>query len=407
MPDTKRYWVPTKSYDVELIIKDLKYEVYRVEIGSSVITPYQSIVLDLFVDSEEIILQKIWGGDSIFLTISFYEEEGQPLDTINFELMHVSIPSGMQLPLKPKNEEVQHKDRSSIRIVAIPKNPFKTMNTLVNRIYVNKTPKEIIEDLISDSETTLDYDPADANTDSLDQVIIPPLTIYQSIKYLDAMFGLHNGVSVFYCDYENNLKIVNLTSKIKDSQTFTIFQLVTDDKDNDKYIKKTLDGKHFVTYTPVSTDYIGNSVFSVLANNIKVVVKPKDQLYNIIEKDLETICSDQGLISKDNKVYLDEFVSQRTKYYTYHTGYNDTSDFFLNFQKKVSSLSVVSLYLERSLSILNLIKVGEPIKFDVKHPNYIDLAGMYILRSSGITLYKQNDWQITARVDLIRTNKTN
>lgn len=405
MPDKNRYWVPTLSYDVEVVIKNLKYEVFRVEIASSITTPYQAIILDLFVDAEDIILKQLWGGESIKMTIRFFEEVNTPLDQIEYELLYVSNPSGLNLSLKPQNEELQHKDRSPIRIVTVPKDSFKTMSTLVNKIYVNKTPKEIIEDLVTETDANLKYDPIDANTNSLDQVIIPPLTIYQSIKYLDAMFGLHDGISVFFCDYENNLKVMNLSPKIKDSQLFTIFQLTSDGLDNNKIIEKTSDGKHFITYTPISTDYIGNSVFSVLAKNMKFVVKPKDELYSIIEKDLETIASKQGLVSEGDKVYLDEFVSERTKYYTEHTGYG-TSEFFINFAKKISSLSVVTLYLERNLNILNLIKVGETVKFDPKHPNYSDLTGMYILRSSAITLYKENDWQITARVDLIRTNKT-
>ena len=114
MPDKDRHWVPTLSYDVEVTIKDLKYEVFRVEIGSSITIPYQRIILDLFVDAEDIILKQLWGGEPIKMSIRFFEEEKTPLDQIDYELLYVAVPSGLQLPLKPQNEEAQHKDRSPI-----------------------------------------------------------------------------------------------------------------------------------------------------------------------------------------------------------------------------------------------------------------------------------------------------
>ena len=139
---------------------------------------------------------------------------------------------------------------------------------------------------------------------------------------------------------------------------------------------------------------------------MKHIVKPKDSFYYTIERDLETVCSSEGLISKDSRVHLDDAVTERVRYYTDHTGY-EISETFIDSAKKISSLSLLSLYLERNLNLLNLIKVGETVKFDSKNLNYTDLSGMYILRSSGIVLFRESDWQTTARIDLIRTNKIN
>ena len=52
------------------------------------------------------------------------------------------------------------------------------------------------------------------------------------------------------------------------------------------------------------------------------------------------------------------------------------------------------------------MNVGEPVKVVTKTLEYVDLSGKYILKSSEINLNRGKDWQSTARVNLMRTNKT-
>ena len=197
---------------------------------------------------------------------------------------------------------------------------------------------------------------------------------------------------------------MNLTTRIKQPQIFTIYQL-TNGSNNDDIMEKSLDGKHFYTYNNISSDYIGNSVFAVLAKTMKHIVKPRDTLYTLIEKDLETLSEEQGLISKNAIIRYDTNI-ERTKYYTDHTGY-DSSETFINTAKKISSLAVLGVLIEKNLNVPLLIRVGEPVIFETKNPNYIDLTGKYILRSSDINFYRQGDWQATCCLTLMRTTKTN
>ena len=228
--------------------------------------------------------------------------------------------------------------------------------------------------------------------------------MYKSLQYLDSIVGLHTGISTYYCDNDNNLRISNLTTRMRKAQTFTINHLAQNN-DNTEIINKSLDGKSFYTYDNIDTNYKGNSVFSVLSKNMKHIVKPRDTLYHIIERDLEEVCSEEGLISKNKKIHIDDNISDRTKYYINHNGYDETET-FISVAKQISSLSNVSINLERNLAVLSLSNVGESVKLNTHVSEFLNLTGKYILKSSDIVLYKEGEWQTTCRINLIRTNKT-
>jgi hypothetical protein len=59
------------------------------------------------------------------------------------------------------------------------------------------------------------------------------------------------------------------------------------------------------------------------------------------------------------------------------------------------------------LPVLNLIDVGECVKFKPKTIEYVDFEGKYILWSSSIIFKRPSGWETTAKINLIRTNKKN
>ena len=338
MPEKERFFTPSRSYDVQLKIKDLDYsnDVTRVEIASSITKPYQLIIIDMFVDANDLILKELYGQDPIKLDIRLVQETRTLLEHVHYDLMYVTSP-GFQLTSKMMLNTDNQKDRSSIRLITIPRKSFKTMTTLVNKVFITKTTRQMLQDLASETGATLKYDSENENTEVIDQIVIPPTTVYKSLQYLDSIVGLHTGISTYYCDNDNNLRISNLTTRMRKAQTFTINHLAQNN-DNTEIINKSLDGKSFYTYDNIDTNYKGNSVFSVLSKNMKHIVKPRDTLYHIIERDLEEVCSEEGLISKNKKIHIDDNISDRTKYYINHNGYDETET-FISVAKQISSLS--------------------------------------------------------------------
>ena len=399
---------PTRGWNFELIIKDKDYsaDLYKVRIISSIALPYQTIFLDVFIDQDDIILDKMYGQDKIKLTVRLLEQDrAMPHDDVKFELMYVT--SYYPLIMKRQNPTGIENERVPVSIVAVPREAFKTATSIVNKIYLDKKPKEIIEDLVSSfTKAKLKYDSDGVNPLKIDQVIVPPIPLIKSIKYLDETFGLFKGPYVQFIDKDNKLHIVNLNKKFTKSQTFTVYQLTIGAGESD-IIDKCNDGKNFYTYDNLESHYSGNTKFTTLAKNQKFIVKPRDTLSYTIEHDLTTIMKDNALVFKNPKTYTDTIIDDRTRVYSKHTGYDYDEVFAIaGTTPSLSNMSGIALNLEKNLPVLRLMEVGEIVKINSGNSNMTDLTGKYILKSSDLSFNREGEWQCTSKLFLIRSNKT-
>jgi hypothetical protein len=396
------------QYDISLKIKgnDYSADVNKIRIISSLNSPYQIVNLELSMDSNDIILAKLFGKDPINLSIRLTKEDVFVSDQLDFELM--MIKNNFSVSTKVQFSQNSQIERTPINIIAIPRKPFRTITNHVNDVYLNQTLKQIIQDLCKKSNTTLIYDTDGENTQIIDQVIILPTTLYKTIQYLDDTFGLYSGPSAVFCQHDNKLYIKNLASKVNKNQTFTIYQLASDDKDNTKTINSCNDGKNFYTYAPIKNNYLGNQKFSTIAKTTRFIAKPKDKLYHLLENDLNDVCQKYGIISKNNNIEFDSELSNRISYDIGSTGHDiSNTPVIAKIAKKISNLSSITIGIERNLPILNLMNVGESVKLITKIIEHIDLSGKYILKSSDITFQKQGGWQSTCIASLMRTNQSN
>lgn len=424
MPEKKRFFIPTRSYDIEMKIRDLDFssDLLSVRVLSSLSTAYQVVLLELLVDPVDIILNDIFGTDPIKLNIKLLGQTEFVLDEVDLELMYLN--SGFKIggeSSSPTGGQYgsQH-DRSPIVITSVCREPFKTMNTFVNKVYIGSTIRQIVTDLANEVQATVEYDSDNENTETIDQVCIPPTTFYKIIKeydsgnedpfdgYLDRNFGFFGGVPGVFCQYNNKVYIKNLTAKMKKNQTFTIHQLVSGD-DNKDLIEKSTDKKTFYTYNTIDTEYSGNAKFAVLAPTLRYIVNPKNKLYDVIEQDLDNVCSVYGLIHQNKAIQTDPNISKATRisYDNSGTGYEISEIMYdSRVARSVADLSTISMDLEWNLPILNLMNVGESVKFNTKVVPYIDLTGKHILWSSELNFTKSaGGWESVARVNLVRTNK--
>lgn len=430
---SERYYVPTRGYDIQMTIKDLDFtnDLRSVRIISSLNTAYQVVLLELLVDPSDLILQDIFGEDPIKLNVRYLgQPETPPMEQVDLELMYAKADS----KIVQKQEDpgaVLQKDRTPFIIPTVCRKPFKTMSTIVNEVYTGMTMRQILEDLARKVKVNLEYDSDGENKEVIDQVCIPPTTFYKIIKeesnvgpdefdgYLDKRFGLFEGVPGIFCQHDNKVYIKNLTKKLNKNQTFTVYQLSTGGGDrettnkstsgrNEKIIDKSNDGKNFYTYTEIDNDFSANAKFAIMAPTLRYVIKPSNRLYYVIEQDLKDVCTNYGLIYQNKTIQVDPGISKETRvrYYNDDTGYNlSSTQFDSRVARIMSNLATVSIDLERNLPILNLMNVGEPVKFNTSIADYVDLSGKYILWSSELFFNKSGEWQSVARINLIRTNK--
>jgi len=301
------------------------------------------------------------------------------------------------IPLRIQNTMQTRTDvqRSPITITAVSRKSFTTMSTYVNDVFENTSLNNIILQFVG------------RNTEVLDQVLVPPTTLYQALKYLNRTFGIFNGWLALWCSHDNKVYLKNLTSKMKSSYLFSIYQFASN-VDNDKIIE-TLEDNIYYTKYDVKTSYTGNTKFAIYAPTMKHIVKPKDKLSETIQLDLESFCQSYGLISQKNKIFFDKSainVSNRQRVYKDHTGYEANQAFInSNMAEEIGDLSEIEIKLERFLKLKNLMNVGEAVTFISKIDDYQDLTGVYILRSSQLNFIKGKDWEASADLKLIRTNR--
>lgn len=430
---SERYYVPTRGYDIQMTIKNLDFtnDLRSVRIISSLSTAYQVVLLELLADPSDFILQDLFGTDPIKLNIRYLgQPEAPPMEQVDLELMFSKADSKI-VQKQETPEVVLQKERTPFIIPTVCRKPFKTMSTIVNEVYTGMTMRQILEDLAGKVKVSLEYDSDDENKQVIDQVCIPPTTFYKIIKeesnvgpdefdgYLDKRFGLFEGVPGVFCQHDNKVYIKNLTKKLNKNQTFTVYQLSagggnqegtsrsTSGK-NQEIIDKSIDGKNFYTYTEIDNDFSANAKFAIMAPTLRHVIKPSNKLYYIIEQDLKTVCANYGLIYQNKTIQVDPDISRETRvrYYNEDTGYGlSSTQFDSRIARIMSDLATISIDLERNLPILNLMNVGEPVKFNTRIADYIDLSGKYILWSSELAFNKSGEWQSVARINLIRTNK--
>jgi hypothetical protein len=405
--DQSRYWTPSRTYEFALKIgkKDITNDVYKVTILTSIDVPYQTFVIDLMIDSNDIILEEIYGQKPLKLTSTLLATEAFPEETIEFELMYLS--SDMPIDMKVDRPEGRQKDRAPITITAVARDAYKTMNTFVNYIAQGDSLPSVISTLVSKTNATLKMDSSGRNTTTLDQILVPPGTLYKTLQYLNYTFGIFDGYPAIWCSHDNVVHIKNLTNKMKNAQAFTIYQLALN-VNNDKIIKKCSDGKNFYTIRDLDTSYKGNSVFGVLAPEMKFITKPSDRFTNTIDVNLENFSKTYGLISKSNKIFFDKTAisDSRVNVYKDHTGYELSHSFInANFSRNIGHITEMYVSLEQSLRILNLMKVGESVELISGTNETMEVTGRYILRRSELSFTKLRDWSSTALVTLIRTNR--
>ncbi len=413
MTVTKTVSQPTRSYQISLSIKGTEYDVSNVKVISTLASAWQVVTIDLFLDPKDIIINQIYGQDAVKIIIQLFAEEQIPASSITFNLM--TIGSDFQVPMSEELSTGKQSDRSLMRLITIPRKPFETMTSFVNAIYGVTdnplTPIEVVEQLVNNYTTTgakLIYDSEGLNSDKIPQICIPPVILYKAIEYIDRDFGLYDGVPVTFCQYDNTINVMNLAKRMTKSQTITIKQPATTGSDkNTKDIEKSIDGKHFYTYDNIISSYAGNATFSELGSSIRHIVSPNDTLYHTVNQELLDILSNYSVVDKNKSAPIIDSVFNRKKYYIDHGGFNYSESFGNSMiSKRIYDMSRISLMLERNIIADELLKVGSVIKFNSSTSEHSSLTGKYILFMSEVMWNKNTDWEATAKIEMVRSNKT-
>ena len=400
------YWHPDITYDFTLRIgeEDYSTDLVRVEIRSAVGTPYQHIILDIHIDARDILEKELFGQLPIKLILRLHGKEPEGLEQVDFDLMYINTQTTFT-PVE-MNYGSDQWERTLVRLKTVCSKPYKTMSRMVNNVYLNSTPQTIITNLIGNT-AELNYDTMGRNDLVIDQLLIPPTTVYKVIKYLNRTYGIFDGALGFHCSYDNKVKIQNLSAKPRTAQKFTLYLLATND-DNKKIFEND-DPTFFYTKTEIGNAYQGNAIFSADAPTRRYVVKPRNTLFKTIDVNLQSFAKNYGVIERNNpSIYYNSDTIDpdvRISYHKDQTGY-DTDQTFINatLSPSLLSMSTVVAQITGNLPTLNLMEVGEHVKIISKTDVDLKLGGAYVLKASDVSFIKGGSWESSARIYLSRTN---
>lgn len=401
-------WTPSTTYEFELFINDQDYsnDLTRISIRSSVGTPYQNVLFELFIDSTDIITRGIYGQKKIKFTVILKGETQASDERIDMELMFLRIKTDYSMQRTTQSEIGEQIERTSVMVETVLRQPYITMNTQVNELYVGQTPESIITNLINTyTNAKIEYDTNGKNGLVIDQFLVPPSTLYRAIEYLDRTYGVFQGVLSANCFFDNTIRIQNLSKKIQSDKAFTVYLLATN-IDNTKILQSN-DPTSFYTKEPVELVHRGNSMVSDVGPYLNYITKPRNELYNQIQLTTNDVALQNGITTKRQGIKYDAEAIKRTVFHTNNTGY-DTDQTFAkaSVAKSIENVSTISIGLQHNLPILNLMRVGASVNFVPQITDYTAMGGFYVLRASNIGWIRSKMWESWARIYLMRANVT-
>jgi len=404
-------WTPDTSYEFDLRIGDIDYsnDLYKLSINSSTTTPYQNIQLELYLDSTQILTEQIFGQTPIKLSVKLKGETVWTQEQVDFDLMFLETESSYHM--QQVASATDQAERTPITFNTVSRPAFKTMTKMVNNIYHNTSPEAIVRNVLEQAkDAKLEYDANGKSKLGIDQFLIPPSTIYTTLRYLDRTYGIFDGMLGLHCSHDNIVKVQNLSKKVSSSQAFTVYTLATNL--NQEKILSMTDPSKFYTKVPIKIRNRGNSIFAYTSPRNRYITKPSDALSHTIDINTETFAQEYGVISKNiadkQIIYYDaQAMSQdnRIRYHTDQTGYNRDEGFVKsNLTRSIADVSLLEVELQHRLPILNLMNVGESVNLIPQVSEYKHLGGNYVLKGADIGWVRSKVWESWARLYLMRTN---
>ena len=158
------YWHPNVTYDFSLRIGDKDYstDLVRVEIRSAVTTPYQHIFLDIYMDPRDVLSEQFFGQQDMKLIIRLKGKVPESLEEVEFNLMYIDTEADYA-PAQ-RSYITDQWERSVTRFKTVCIEPYKTMSTMVNKVFHNTTAAGIIQDIVGNTSATLELDSNDQSS---------------------------------------------------------------------------------------------------------------------------------------------------------------------------------------------------------------------------------------------------
>jgi len=373
------------------------------------------VIIDLELDQFSIISEKMYGQENLKLTIK--------TDDLSFTLDLIYLESSFILKSKTQESEQQDFENVAIEISAYIQPCWELLSNSLNYIMEEpggSTPLDTIQSAIVDSgisSSSLMFDSRNKNEETINQLIIPHMTINKLIDFMNEKYAIYKGSLHKYCAFDLEqqkpfFQLGDYSELITDIPNMIIHMLPLGDTKNTQkdIINKTMKEPDKILYTtkPLKVLYFQNS--NVIKNSFikKQILHPDDDLHTIISNDMDSVIKKLGVNDTTKISKMTDSVKSNERYYFDLKGFQyDESILSSRMANQIKNCSTIHLTIDNMIfPATNLVKVGTPVQLEPNTTSLMNYQGKYILHSSEVYWNKQKDqWICSAELILFRTTQ--
>lgn len=410
------------EYFIDVTIGETSFnsELMKMSVFSSIKSPFNYVTLTFKSDPKKFLIEKIYGREPIKVSIHLTTEQMQLIENVEMELLFLKS----NIPIAPEPQQAMQStpDPAKIQVLTVPRKATYYINVIVNKVFLNKPMYDVISGLIEQTGAKPDILKSGINPHVIDQIVIPAIPFNKAIGYIHEKWGICSGPLQYFSHFsEDKIIVRDLSKSIKEQEQLIIHQLALDGK-TAEVIKKCTDGINYYTRHFFRTTYDANIALSKIAYQVKHIVQPSDKLTDTVEYDVDELCKKHGIISKSSNLIYDPSIKSSELFIQDSTGFESNPEScYQKISRLIPFLSKITLDVEGDMRLLNLTKVGFPVRFKTYTIENLDLDGKYILTYSKFTfdrdlkgrgsrtgkLVGSDIWTTTCKLEIGRTTKVN
>lgn len=368
------------------------------------------------VDNQVIIENDIYGSEMITVKIWYTTEKGEKKgDPIIFDLIYLE--SNLDLPDKNEDngtiDSLKELRRRYVGIQCLSKQATLVMTQFVNKLYEEETalrPIDVVYDLLDSRKIEYRIFENGVNEETIQQLIIPPMTIKNAVDYINEKFGIYEGPVFRYVNYSGQFLLWDLKQQYelyKDSGFYMQHKLPVYTKNKglfnsvNKMVASAPD--QFLTYDNFETLHFGNAVMTRYGYQNIFITHPHEDIFHMLETNTDDIITRFGIWHDNDKLKYMQDLQNRKLYFHDMKGFETGSGYSGIYDDHIITNTIADAFKEaalirftmyRNVKIPLAQKVGEvvyfkPYSFHEFWPG-ANYSGAYLVRDSDVVFSKHN-----------------
>lgn len=411
----------TKIYDIDLIIgkgsarKNYSRSLYKIEWISSINHVFDVFLIGFQVDTTDLLEDQLFGQDDIRLNIRLTGYDDEITDEVGFDLTILKT----NFVLTPREGDTDDQLASSYQprettLLCVNRRALLFMYSQTHKLFENETGltplgcvENIIDEKIQGYSTKL-VDNENSNTTQIFQLLVPPMSVVNSIKYINRKYPLYLGTRpyLYYRAEDDSVCLWDLRTRLINEPEYTLSVLTKGVSDTIEIIKSPgINQNRFFTYGEIPTVYQGNENITKVGFRNTFVLNPIDKLFDFLDVDAEDVLINNGLSDRNTEFFITSAMNNIERWNP--TIVTDDPQVPIQYlTKQLSDMTEMVFQINAgNLPFKRLTRTGVSILLENLKESYQKYVGRYIVKKSLVTWNRHtqtNFFQCNAEITCIR-----